>query len=181
MVRAKDGLLFNYEQYKQAFRAAAQSRGIDPDRGASEFQACLIRAEINVDLHHSRQRELVRAAAARQVEQAKRGVFWEEGRGFLRDDAQRTLDEELVVKAESASWWQEMHPDDWKPGAGSSYVERQAMTPIRRNARARKFTEVGEAMREVLTEKPTQTDMKVKYLLYEKAESERNETLASLP
>lgn len=165
MVHIRDGLrlMFDYGAFKAQFRRAALERGIDPERGSSEFQAVLVRAELNADLHHSRMRALVRAAASRQVEQAKRGVFWEAGRGFLRDDQERTLDEELLARAESVTWWDSMYPSDWKPGANSSYVERQAMTPIRRNVRARRFREVGEALREVLQEKPTQEDMKKTY------------------
>lgn len=155
-------MAFNYEQFKRQFKEAAQSRGIDPARGASEFQACLIRAEINADLHHSRMRELVRAAAARQVEQARRGAKWEEGRGLLTED-RKAIDESLATEAESATWWWKLSDGDWKSGGGS-YAESQA-TPIRLNARnvkAARFKAAGAMMHEVLEENPTQAEMKAK-------------------
>lgn len=175
-------LTFNYKEFKRRFREAAKARGIDPIEGSnkeqeaamrtelairrytarkSSFQIALENAELRRDTHYSRDRALVRAAAARQMEQAKRGVFWDEGRGFLRDDPGRTLDEELLAKAESANWWQLMHPDDWKPGAGSSSVERQATGATRDDveiahppAPRKTFTleEMGEVLSEVIHE-----------------------------
>lgn len=187
MASAKDGLLFNYGEFKRQFREAAQRRGIDPAEGSNKEQAAAVRLELTMarhmnkpssfqcvainaesrrDLHHSRMRQSVRDAAARQLEQAKRGVRWEAGHGLLTDDYQ-AIDEMLVAKAESTEWWGEMNRDDWKPGAGSSFVERQSMTPIRRHARnekAARFKTAGEVMHEVLEENPTQADMKAKRL-----------------
>lgn len=151
-------MTFNYEQFKADFRAAAKARNIDPARGATEFQTCLIRAEISADLHHSRQRELVRAAAARQ---AAGGVFFDEGRGFLRDN--KSLDEGMIARAESAEWWRYLSADDWKSGGDGSTVERRAFAAIRQAIEAKRppaprttFTleEMGEALHEVITESP---------------------------
>lgn len=171
-------MTFNYEQFKARFREAAARRGIDPMEGATEaqsrtllvelnyaskpssFQIVMMNAETNADLHHSRMRELVRAAAERQAAQFKRGIRWEEGGGLLHPDG--SIDEMRLAKAESVDWWDQMNPDDWKPGAGSSYVERQAITPIRRNVRARRFQLAGELVQELLEEYPTQAEMNPK-------------------
>lgn len=128
---------FDYEAFKRGFREAAQKRGIDPERGATEYAATLIAAEMRRDLHYKRLRDLVTAAAHRQFE---RGTFPSEGRGFLRDD--KSLDQAFVDKVQSKHWWLALHPADWKPGKGSSMVEGQALASIRRQIAEQRGAEV---------------------------------------
>lgn len=127
---------FNAEAYKQAFRKRAHEMGIDPERGLTDAQYAARRpTSYNVALWNARQRKALHgevmqqkvfAAAERQY---KRGIFFTEGRGFLKDN--RDLDTELLGKMTLPNWWKALHPDDWKPGMGSSATERQALRSIR--------------------------------------------------
>ena len=90
----------NIDAYKRAFRARAVARGIDPDRGASEYQAALVRSETRTRDHHARARQLVEESARRQQARPPR---LSEGRGFLHYDG--ALDSVLIGQAASVRWW----------------------------------------------------------------------------
>lgn len=135
---------FNYEAFKQGFREAAWRRNIDPETGekVNEYKAVLLRAELRHDLHYKHLRDLVTAAAQRQV---ARGTLPSEGRGFFSYDADAkdyVFDQTLVDKAQAATWWQAFDPQDWKPGEGSSMVECQAMASIRRQIAGKRGADV---------------------------------------
>lgn len=118
-------MAFNYRAYKEAFKTAARQKGIDPERGATEYQAALVQADLRRDLHYSRLRAGVQAAAERQ--QATRHAG--EGGGLLKNGV---VDQARVDQAKSRYWWRAMSPKDWRAGAGSPLVEQQAMAAIRR-------------------------------------------------
>jgi hypothetical protein len=124
---------FNEAAFKAAFREAARRRGVDVANGATDKQASAIAAELAVarhgerqrvtayaavlakaeirrDLHYSNMRQLVEQQAQRQF---ARRVWWDEARGFLRDDG--SLDTELVDKAQNKYWWAQ-DKEIWKCG-----------------------------------------------------------------
>lgn len=110
--------------------------GIDPARGLTDAQyAARTPTSYSVALWNARQRKALHADVTQQKvfaaaeRQYKRGTFFSEGRGFLRDN--RDLDSELLLKMVQPQWWKTLHPDDWKPGDGSSPTERQALRYIR--------------------------------------------------
>lgn len=163
---------FNYEAFRQGFREAALRRNIDPETGekVSEYKAVLLRAELRHDLHYKHLRELVTAAAQRQL---ARGTFPSEGRGFFSYDADAkdyVFDQTLVDEAHNKEWWRKLDPQDWKPGKDSSMVECQAMASIRRQLAQARGAEVMTAeeirqeerdvLREVIEEDHAQKSQK---------------------
>lgn len=129
-------MTFDYSKFKAGFKKAALAKGIDPERGATEYQTVLVRAEMRRDQHYSHLRQQVQAAAERQQAQQYRGV---EGTGFYRyDEAQRRIvfDPSLVDKAMSRYWWRALPVNAWRAGAGSPLIERQALAGIRREIAA---------------------------------------------
>lgn len=163
-------MTFNYQEFRQQFRAAAKARGIDPERGLthaqyaasnpSSFQRVLESAELRADLHHSRMREGVRAAAQRQL---ARGTAGDEGSGLLKYDHESrrmVIDEHRVAQMESAHWWE--YTELAKPKSPSHKPKTQR----------EKLEDAGDAMRDVLIENPTQADMRAK-----KSQSQPKEVL----
>lgn len=93
---------FDYKRFKAGFRKACAEHGVDPTHGATSFQAALVKAEMQKDLHYATMRQRVAENARRQWERKPR---LSEGRGFLHDDGR--LDAGLVEKAMGRYWWRD--------------------------------------------------------------------------
>lgn len=161
-------MTFNCEAFKNEFRQLARVHGIDPERGATEYQAVLVKAETRATLHHKHMRDCVRAAAERQK---ARGVPPTDGTGFFSydADAQRyVFDQTLVDQAEAATWWEKKHAKDWQAGRSRSNTEGRALAATRHHIEAASEPEtrteitledMADALRDVLVENPTQAEM----------------------
>lgn len=80
-------MAFNYEAFKARWRELAAERGIDPEQGATAFQAVAAQTEARKRTHFERQRQAVYADAAKpksdlryhegyDVEDAARRDWW---------------------------------------------------------------------------------------------------------
>jgi hypothetical protein len=159
---------FNYKAFKAEFRELAHAYGIDPERGATEYQAVLVKAETRATLHHKHMRDCVRAVAERQK---ARGVPPSDGPGFFTYDADArryVFDQTLVDEAEAATWWELKHAKDWQAGRSRSNTEGRAFAATRHHIEAASAPEprttitledMGDALREVLVQYPTQAEM----------------------
>ena len=107
-------MAFNYEDFKARWRALAAERGIDPEQGATAFQAVDAQTEVRKDTHYQRQRRAV-------YNDTLKPDAWKR-----YDNGHGEVDTLKVERQAGRSWW--AYSEYWRGGGRHITIHRPKWT-----------------------------------------------------